>query len=186
MDAMIYIVSGLPRSGTSMMMKMLEAGGLPVLIDKNNPSTELNPGGPYAYELTKTLGNDSNWLKDAEGKAVKIIAPLLRHLPKESQYKIIFMERDVDETLVSQQKLVEGRGKDPASIGDAKILLQYREMFKSWLSTQDKMEVLLVDYNTLTTNPAQACKEVTEFIGAPLDCTKMDKVFDSKLYRNRK
>jgi hypothetical protein len=168
-----------------MMMKMLEAGGLSVLIDKNNPSTELNPGGAYAYEPTKTMGKDVSWLANADGKAVKIVAHFLQLLPKQYQYKIIFMERDVDETLVSQQKLVEGRGKDPATIGDAKMLLQQREMFKAWLSKQPNMEILLVDYNALTTNPAQACKEVAELIGVPLDCSKMDKVFDAKLYRNK-
>jgi hypothetical protein len=169
-----------------MMMKMLEAGGLPVLIDKDNPSTELNPGGAYAYEPTKTMGRDVSWLKKADGKAVKIVAHFLQLLPKQYQYKIIFMERDIDETLVSHQKLIAGMGKDPAILGDAKMLLQQREMFKMWLSKQENMEVLLVDYNALTTDPAQACKEVTEFIGVSMDCSKMDKVFDEKLYRNRK
>jgi hypothetical protein len=177
MDAMIYIVSGLPRSGTSMMMKMLEAGGLPVLKDKKNPSTNDNPGGAYAYEPTKTIPKDASFLEKADGKVVKIVSYYLTCLPKEYHYKIIFMERDIDETLVSQQKMKMKFSKD--------TLLLEAAAKKGWLSHQPNIEVLLVDYNTLTTNPVQACKEVSEFIGIPLDCSKMGNVFDSKLYRNR-
>ena len=182
---MITIVSGLPRSGTSMMMKMLEAGGMPCLFDVDNPSTELNPGGAYAYAPTKTLGNDATWLKDAEGKAVKIVSMFLTHLPKEYHYKILFMERDIKETHISTRKMIAGIGKyNPDVIGDENMMLQQREAVKQWLSCQDNIEVLLVDYNKLIESKNH--KEIADFLGVKLNTQKMATIPDKQFYRNRR
>lgn len=181
---MIIIVSGLPRSGTSMMMKMLAEGGVPVLVDADNPSTELNPGGAYAYEPTKTIANDSSWMDEAEGKAVKVTAHFLRHLPKGHDYKILFMERDIDEMHESQRKMIIGRGQDPDAIGHGQFSLQFRENVKDWLKLQDNMTVMLVDYNRLLESSDHS--EIADFIGMPLDMAKVKAVPDKKHYRNRK
>ena len=103
----ITVVSGLPRSGTSMMMKMLEAGGVPLIIDNLRTSDEDNPAGYYEFEPVKKLGKgDSGWLADAQGKAVKVIAALLVHLPAAYTYQIIFMHREMSEILASQRKML--------------------------------------------------------------------------------
>jgi hypothetical protein len=180
---MIIIVSGLPRSGTSMMMKMLAEGGVPVLVDADNPSTELNPGGAYAYEPTKTIVNDASWMDEAEGKAVKVTAHFLRHLPKGHDYKILFMERDIDETLQSERLMVAGRNMNPDIIGDARMLEQTREGVKAWLARQDDMRVLLVDYNRLLESSYHS--EIADFIGMPMDMAKVASVPDKQYYRNR-
>ncbi|HFD38992.1 MAG TPA: sulfotransferase family protein, partial [Anaerolineae bacterium] len=99
MSRPITIVSGLPRSGTSMMMKMLEAGGLPVLTDQIRAADEDNPKGYYEFERVKQIEHDQEWLPDAQGKAVKMIAALLKHLPPDYEYKIVFMQRDMQEVL---------------------------------------------------------------------------------------
>ena len=89
----VTIVSGLPRSGTSMMMKMLEAGGIELLIDRVRVADADNPKGYYEFERVKQIETDQAWLPEAQGKAVKMISALLRHLPADCRYRIIFMER---------------------------------------------------------------------------------------------
>src|SRR5215813_2579369 len=106
----IIVVSGLPRSGTSMMMKMLAAGGLPVLVDAIRAADDDNPNGYFEFEPVKQLADGQNeWLTEAGGKVVKIISALLEYLPKSYHYKIIFMERELKEILASQQKMLSHR-----------------------------------------------------------------------------
>jgi hypothetical protein len=183
---MIVIVSGLPRSGTSLMMKMLEAGGLPVLIDDDNPSTDLNPGGAYAYASTRTMQRDVSWIGEAEGKAVKVVAPLLASLPKDRQYKILFMERDIAEVADSTRQLVSSvRGKDVPR-PDERSLLSMREGVKAWLARQPNLDVMLVDYNRLLDDPDASLADIAQFIGVKLNAKKMQAVPDKKHYRNRR
>jgi len=115
----ILIVSGLPRSGTSMMMKMLEAGGMAVLTDNIRTADQDNPRGYYEFERVKQIEHDTAWLPEAQGKAVKMIAGLLKHLPADYVYKIIFMQRDMDEVLASQRQMLVRRGKPTDCASDA-------------------------------------------------------------------
>ena len=109
----IVIVSGLPRSGTSMMMKMLEAGGIPLLTDSIRQADEDNPKGYYEFERAKKLPDgDTAWLKEARGKAVKIIAALLMELPQGYTYQVLFMHRNIQEVLASQSKMLARRGEE--------------------------------------------------------------------------
>jgi LPS sulfotransferase NodH len=174
---MIYIVSGLPRSGTSMMMKMLEAGGLSVLVDADNPSTDANPGGAYAYEKTKRPPYD--WMAEAEEKAVKVTAHFLYLLPLEYQYKIIYMERTPAEVVISQSKRPFYHFHDDAEV------VRHSDAAKQWASKQDNLSVLLVDYNKLVFDPLDSCVSIADFLGVELNTAKMSKVPNSKLYRNR-
>jgi hypothetical protein len=174
---MIYIVSGLPRSGTSMMMKMLEAGGLPVLVDADNPSTDVNPGGAYAYEKTKCPPYD--WMGESEGKAVKVTAHFIQLLPPEYRYKIIYMERLPAEVVMSQSKRPFAHFHDDAEV------VKHSDAAKQWASGQDNLELLSVDYNKLVFDPLDSCKEIAMFCELDLNVTKMGKVPNSKLYRNR-
>src|ERR1043165_1737839 len=116
----ITVVSGLPRSGTSMMMKMLEAGGMSLLVDNLRTADDDNPAGYYEFEPVKKLSQgDFDWLEEAQGKAVKVIAALLADLPSAYTYQIIFMRRDMFEILASQNKMLLNRGEDLKKISDA-------------------------------------------------------------------
>ena len=114
----VVVVSGLPRSGTSMMMKMLDAGGIPVVIDGIRGADRDNPKGYYEFERVKQLDKgDTAWVADAQGKAVKVISALLQHLPADQEYRIIFMERNIDEVLASQRKMMQNRGEGGKDAG---------------------------------------------------------------------
>lgn len=106
----VVIVSGLPRSGTSMMMSMLKAGGMELLVDSQRKADDDNPKGYYELEKVKNLRHDNSWLNEASHKAVKVISILLYQLPEDIRYKIIFIKRNLDEVLASQQLMLERRG----------------------------------------------------------------------------
>ncbi len=184
----IVVVSGLPRSGTSMMMRMLAEGGLPVVTDELRRADDDNPNGYFELEVVRQLkeGN-STWLKEANGKAVKVISALLEYLPQDNQYKIIFMERESRETLASQKKMLDHRGEAP-KLNDEEMERQFHEhltVVKPWLIRQPNMEVLYVKYNTLLAEPEPFCEQIAEFLEVSLNQTRMLAVPDKRLYRNR-
>jgi hypothetical protein len=184
----IVVVSGLPRSGTSMMMRMLAEGGLPILTDQLRRPDDDNPKGYFELEIVRQLkeGN-STWLNEANGKAVKVISALLEYLPGEYQYKIIFMERDPRETLVSQKKMLDHRGQ-VSRLSDDEMEQQlhtHLDAMKPWLVRQPNMEVLYINYNALIAEPRPFCDRITEFLDLPLNQTQMLAVPDTQLYRNR-
>ena len=153
----IIVVSGLPRSGTSMMMKMLSEGGLSILTDSIRGMDEDNPNGYYEFELVKQLADGNfKWLDDADGKVVKVISQLLEYLPSEHKYKIIFMERDIKEILISQRKMLIRRN-EANQIDDAEMEKQFQdhlELVKYWLARQPNMDVLYMNYNHLMSVPS--------------------------------
>jgi hypothetical protein len=184
----VIIVSGLPRSGTSMMMRMLIEGGLSVLTDERRRADDDNPNGYFELEEVKQLreGN-SAWLKEANGKVVKVISSLLEYLPDKYHYKIIFMERDFHETLASQKKMLDHRGQE-SRLTDMEMEQQFQThlaAMKPWLVRQPNMEVLYVNYNALMAGPEPFCDRITDFLGLPLDRSQMLAVPDKQLYRNR-
>lgn len=184
----IIVVSGLPRSGTSMMMRMLAEGGLPIITDEIRRADDDNPKGYFELEVVRQLkeGN-SAWLKDANGKVVKVISALLEYLPPEYQYKIIFMERESRETLASQKKMLDHRG-EASKLSDEQMEQQFHEHLaavKPWLVRQPNMEVLYVKYNALVAEPEPFCEQIADFLDLPLNQTRMLAVPDRQLYRNR-
>jgi hypothetical protein len=184
----IIIVSGLPRSGTSMMMRMLAEGGLPILTDELRRPDDDNPNGYFELEVVRQLkeGNVA-WLNDANGKVVKVISALLEYLPKEYQYKIIFMERDPKETLASQKKMLDHRRQE-SKLSDEEMEQQFHKhlaAMKPWLVRQPNMDVLYVNYNALIAEPGPFCERITEFLDLPLNPNQMLAVPDEQLYRNR-
>lgn len=185
----VVVVSGLPRSGTSMMMKMLEAGGLPILTDGLRAADSDNPKGYYEFERVKQLPKgDTAWLPDAQGKAVKVIAALLEHLPPGYHYKVIFMQRRMAEILASQRKMLVRRGEDPNKISDeelARLFNKHLRKVETWLAAQPNFAVLNVDYNQTLVDPWPQVAEVNRFLGGCLDEEKMVQVVDPTLYRNR-
>jgi hypothetical protein len=186
--AVITIVSGLPRSGTSMMMKVLEVGGMEIFTDNLRAADEDNPKGYYELEDVKALKDGkSDWMQDAPGKAVKVISSLLEYLPSTYKYKIIFMRREIAEILASQKQMLIRRGESSDG-DDQKMAEQFQEHLKRvrvWLANQPNMDVLYVDYNALMTDPDPEIKAVAEFLGLTEDLDAMLAVPDKKLYRQK-
>jgi hypothetical protein len=184
----IVIVSGLPRSGTSMMMRILAEGGLPVITDELRRPDSDNPNGYFEFETVRQMSaGNVDWLANANGKAVKVISALLEYLPSNYSYKIIFLERDIREILESQRKMLAHRN-EKATGAEAEIELQIQKhlsVMKPWLVRQPNIEVLFVNYNTLMTKPEPLCEQITEFLDLPLNQTRMLAVPDKQLYRNR-
>jgi hypothetical protein len=185
----VTIVSGLPRSGTSMVMKMLEAGGVQVLTDDIRKADEDNPKGYYEFERVKQIEHDSSWLQDARGKAVKMIAALLKHLPQGYTYKVIFLRRNMEEILASQRQMLIRRGKPSDTISDEKITGLFEKHLKqieAWLDEQPNVEVIYVSYNEILSNPVEQTQRINRFLGHALDVESMVRVVDQTLYRQRR
>ena len=184
------IVSGLPRSGTSMMMKMLEVGGIPVLSDHEREADEDNPKGYFEYEHVKKLKDGENdWLPQAKGKVVKVIAALLTHLPQEYQYDVIFMRRAMPEILASQKQMLIRRGENPDKVKDEDIAALFDKHLSQvidWAKKQKNIRLIEVDYNAAIKNPAPVIKRVNNFLGNQLNTEMMASVIDPNLYRQRK
>jgi sulfotransferase family protein len=184
----VTVVSGLPRSGTSMMMKMLAEGGMPVITDEVRRADSDNPYGYFEFETVRQMSaGNVNWLAAADGKAVKVISALLEYLPSNYSYKIIFLERDVHEILASQRKMLVNRNEKEMG-NEAEIEAQIQKhlsAMKPWLVRQPNIEVLYVNYNTLMTEPEPVCEQITDFLDLPLNQTRMLAVPDKQLYRNR-
>lgn len=185
----VTVVSGLPRSGTSMMMKMLDAGGIAPIIDNIRTADEDNPKGYYEFERVKALDKgDTAWVADAVGKSVKVISALLRHLPAEFEYRVVFMRRRLEESIESQKKMLARRGEDPDKVSDDEVLNLLRkhlDMVDRWLARQPNVRTLDVQYHEMIAHPAEGVARLNAFLGGDLDTAAMAQVVDETLYRNR-
>ncbi len=185
----IVVVSGLPRSGTSMTMKMLEAGGLSMVVDGIRTADEDNPKGYYEDERVKELGemDDKAWLEGSKGKAIKVISYLLKDLPRDHNYKVLFMRRDVHEVLASQTKMLERRGETSQSSNERMIELYDDHLWKvnRLLKREPHLDVIDVHYKAVLEDPRAEAERIRDFLGLPLDAGKMAGVVDARLYRNR-
>lgn len=187
--SIIIIVSGLPRSGTSMMMRMLEAGGIQTLTDNIRKADEDNLKGYFEFEQVKKIEHDKTWLNEAEKKAVKLISVLLKYLPIAYDYKIIFMKRDLGEILASQKKMLERRGETLDTIPDkymANLFKKHLSEVENWLAEQSNIKTLYVSYNDVLRNPEEIVLNVINFLNRNLDLKKMIGEIDPNLYRQRK
>jgi LPS sulfotransferase NodH len=185
----VYIVSGLPRSGTSMTMKMLEAGGIPPLTDQIRGADLDNPKGYYEFERAKKLREgDVDWISEAEGKVVKIIGALLVHLPPNYEYKVLFMRRKIEEVLASQAKMLVNRG-EKNKVDDttmASLFEKHLTQVEDWMDSQANLEYIDVNYNEMLRDPMPLVKKINQFLGGGLDEAAMMGVVDPELYRQRK
>lgn len=185
----VIVVSGLPRSGTSMMMKMLEAGGLRVYVDNLRAADDDNPEGYYEFERVKQLDKgDTAWVQDARGQVVKVISALLEFLPPENEYRVLFMHRNLDEVLASQQKMLSRHNEAGGAVSDAEMADLFRKHLatvKAWLQEQPNFAVLDVDYNELLLEPGPQTRAVNQFLNDTLDEARMAAVVNPDLYRNR-
>lgn len=183
----IVVVSGLPRSGTSLMMQMLESGGAEVVTDSVRTADKDNPKGYYELEQVKTIQRDASWLPAMRGKAFKMVSQLLYDLPSSEAYKVLFLERDLDETLLSQENMLTRLGR--AAAPRDRIRQAYTvhlERLHAWLPLQGNMAALRVCYNALVERPHAEAGRVADFLGGGLDVGRMADTVDLSLYRNRK
>ena len=187
-DEKIIIVSGLPRSGTSMMMKMLAEGGIPTVVDSLRQADEDNPNGYFEIESSKRLKDgEKKWLYDARGKVVKVISYLLEFLPDDLSYDIIFMEREIGEILASQRKMLQRRNETSA-LSDSEMEAQFREHLRAvkyWSARKPNMRILYVKYGEMVGAPEKLCDSISDFLEIPLDLKAMQTVPTQSLYRNR-
>jgi hypothetical protein len=184
----LTIVSGLPRSGTSMMMQMLECGGMPVIVDDRRQADDDNPNGYYEFEPVKKTKGDPSWIKGSGGKAVKMVYKLLYDLPKDQSYRVLFMRRKLDEVLASQRTMLERSGAAKDGVSDqqmAKLFLSELSAFQDWLKRQPHIQSIEVDYNRIQREPEAELERVNDFLGGELDVRAMANVVDASLYRNR-
>jgi hypothetical protein len=183
---MITIVTGLPRSGTSMLMQMLKKGGMEILSDHIRQADESNPKGYYEYEKIKSLPQDNSWMAQAEGKAVKIIVQLLKFIPSNFNYKILFIERNIEEVMASQTKMLRRMGKTAGNNEALKpIFLRQAEEVKAWLSESPNIETLYLQYAAIIQNPVDSANQIARFLNSDWDASSAVNSVDANLYRER-
>ncbi len=184
----VTVVSGLPRSGTSMMMKMLEVGGIPALVDNIRTADEDNPGGYYEFEPVKKTREDSSWVAQAVGKVVKLVHLIILDLPLTYDYRIVFMRRHLDEVVKSQNVMLERKGKDTADLPPERLkaiyLAQIQKVQQYMTEHADRIRFLEVEYNSVMKNPKPEADRLNGFLDG-LDVECMLAVVSPELYRNR-
>jgi hypothetical protein len=183
----ITIVSGLPRSGTSMMMRMLEKGGIPILTDAVRKADDDNPLGYFEFEPVKRLDKDASWLPQAYNKAVKIIYIFLYQLPREHRYKVIFMRRDLGEVVASQKAMLRRR-QEVDRMSDEQLADSFNDQLQRldvWIRRQENFTIQYFDHREVVTDPAAAALSIVRFLGLPLDTDAMIQSVVPSLHRNR-
>jgi hypothetical protein len=188
--APVVVVSGLPRSGTSMMMRMLEAGGIGILSDGERGADVDNPRGYFELERIKDLEKetDKSYLREGRGRAVKVISFLIKDLPDENDYRVIFMRRDLEEVLTSQDKMIERLGSQESSADREALKEAYRnDIVRTRLLCRKRpnFALLEVHYRATIEDPAATSRRVSAFLGGGLDETAMRAAVEADLYRNR-
>ena len=185
----VTIVSGLPRSGTSMMMRIMEAAGLPILQDQVRAADGDNPKGYYEFERVKRLRDgDTTWLPEAEGKVVKVISALLEFLPQSHRYRVAFIIRDLDEVMASQRRMLENRGEDVSATDEAEMRALYEShlaQIRNWLTSQPNVDVHFVSHREMLKNPAGVVPGLAAFLGLEGKEDVMVQAVDPTLYRQR-
>ncbi|MEP6699244.1 MAG: sulfotransferase [Verrucomicrobiota bacterium] len=186
----ITVVSGLPRSGTSLMMQMLAAGGVPPLADGLRVADESNPRGYFEFEPVMRLRADRSWLPLARGKAVKVIHLLLSELPADGaqEYRVLLMQRPIAEVLASQRKMLARSGRTGAAISDEQLARIYESQLQQaerWLASSPAFQVLPINYHALVADPEKLARAIAEFLGGELEIQAMAAAVDPALHRER-
>ena len=184
----VILVSGLPRSGTSMIMQMLKAGGLEILSDGQRGADDDNPKGYYELDAVKATKDDPSWLDRAPGKAVKMISQLLYDLPERTSCKVIFLRREMGEILASQRKMLgqrNGGGSDADDAEMARIFETHLKDVLAWAARRDGLELFEVWHGDVLRNAGKVARDVECFLGLELDVEAMASVVDGELHRNR-
>ena len=183
----VVIVSGVPRSGTSMMMQMLVAGGLPAFTDGKRTADDSNPKGYFEEDRVKSLYKNNRWLPSCSGQVLKVVAPLVPYLPKKVHYKVIFMTRPMEQVLSSQKSMLDRMGRQDLDTPIAQLEIAFREQTKTAISLLrlHKIPTLEIDYKQAVHEPMQTAKAVQEFLGRALETNMMARTVDPSLYREQ-
>jgi hypothetical protein len=184
----ITIVSGLPRSGTSLLMRMLVAGGFPVLTDEVRQADKDNPTGYFEWERIKQLPQQPELMQEAEGKVVKVVSQLLFALPDGHDYQILFMQRPLAEVLASQAEMIRRRGTSGAALPQAALaaaLATHLNQVRVWLREKASLSSCYVEYHQLLFEPLRTSQMIREFVKRPLEVAAMSRQVDQSLYRQR-
>ena len=186
----VIVVSGLPRSGTSMMMKMLDAAALPIMTDNERAADEDNPKGYFEYARVKDLKDeaDKSWVREARGQVLKVISHLLETLPNENFYRVILVRRDFDEIIASQNKMLERRGEENqvADSTGKEAYIRHLVDIRYMVRRRPNFEMIEVQFMQAMEAPRIFATDVNKFLGGNLDVESMMAVVDLELYRNRK
>ena len=174
-----------------MMMRMLKAGGMPMLTDASRDADESNPHGYFEFAPTKDMGPDADlsWLSDARGRAVKLVSPLLEHLPSRHDYRIIFMQRDLSEVIASQNAMLARRGEAKSPMKDADLAARFEahlQAVRKLIAAHPNMTAIEVAYTNVLNHPIEEVRRITAFLDRPLDEAGMAAAVDPKLYRNKR
>jgi len=171
-----------------LMMRMLDAGGIPALTDGHRPPDVHNPGGYFEYDPVKRLAEDSSWLEAARGRAVKVIYRLLPYLPERLDYRVVFMERDLEEVFESQRVMLRARGDPAAGQHEDRLLPALAGELRNareWLARRPGVRVLAAPYAGVVREPADWSRKVSGFLDGGLDEAAMAAAVDPTLYRQR-
>jgi hypothetical protein len=185
----ITIVSGLPRSGTSLMMQMLVAGGMPPLTDGRRAADHNNPRGYFELEAVKHTRTDHSWLAQAEGKVVKVVHLLIPHLPPNREYRVILMQRDLSEIVASQRAMLHQLGRPGANISDSKLATIFEGQLAEalqWVSNNPNFQILQVQHREVIEQPVVVAQRIAAFLGGDLDSERMAAAVEPGLYRQRR
>jgi len=184
----LTIVSGLPRAGTSLVMGLLQEGGIPLLCDDHRPPDEDNPRGYFEYAAVKRTKEDSSWVTEAEGRAVKVILQLLEALPPQHVYRVLFVHRDVREVVASQERMLRRIGAADSVLPFdrlAEIFAAQETSARKWARRQPNVSVLDVDYNQLLSDPEPILEAIIHFACLEASAEKLAERIEPSLYRNR-
>jgi tetratricopeptide (TPR) repeat protein len=187
----VLIVSGLPRSGTSMLMQMLDAGGMQILKDERRECDEDNPRGYFELEAVKKMFRERQWLADARGKALKVVVPLVSHLPPGCEYRVVLIERDYDEILDSQAGMIARRGEliEESQERRDRLRSEYIRLVtqtKILLEGRADVKIVSVRHEDVIENPRAIAELLDHFAGGGLDLARMSMAVDRSLHRNRR
>lgn len=171
-----------------MMMRMIDAGGIPALTDHVRQPDDDNPRGYFEFEPVKRTKEDPSWLNQATGRVVKMVYRLLYDLPPDRQYRVVFMRRKLEEVIASQDVMLSRRGRGGGGLSKEKLISlfgnQLRE-FEEWVARQNNFRILYVHYNDTIKQPQATVNAVNEFLGGHLDTAAMLRVIEPDLYRQR-
>lgn len=183
----VLIVSGLPRSGTSLMMQFLDAAGIPILHDALREPDSNNPQGYYEYTPVRRLREDTSWMPQAVGKAVKIVAPLLPFLPNGYTYRIVFMERQLEEVARSQQSMLGRIGKAGGGLDEAEWVTQYGRLLEQVFAHIEAKgyPLLTIPHRDCVQAPENVAEVLGSFIGTIIEPETLTRVVQPELYRER-
>jgi hypothetical protein len=185
----VIVVSGLPRAGTSMVMGMLAAAGVKYVSDGLRTADEDNPRGYFEDERVKNLASAENraWIAGARGKAIKVVSPILKDLPPDNTYKVLFLRRDLREILASQKKMMDRRGEHHDQPDE--LMLQVFEThlgtIEEMLRSRSEFDVMYLDFQEVIVDPKGQARRISDFLGQTFDLDAMGAAVDEKLYRNR-